>query len=858
MPPRSRALSSRGRMKFRLLALAGCLLALALPLHAQSTSVPGGVLFPTQNSARVNGADIIVAPDGAVWFLESSADIIARLKDGVIRQWQIRTTSQLGANPVRFQLDGDVVWFIESGESQIPSGTCALARLDTTTGALTEWVIPGTIPANFYRAPDGLVWLPQTAAVLQSFNPDTLQVINYRSVGSYSFADMVPGPDGAFWLADFGNNRIVRWVPGADTETSWAFYPLSGGRLNPSQITFDDTGRLWISQRSANRVDQFDPATGNLYSYEGIPAPIHFDIFQGRLYITSIGTTSQVSVLDPALALVSSVTTITPATLSVGTTLPTFPVTVRESVIAPCVSNGTSACQSDFTSAPTDIAPSDITTTSVGTAGGILGTKFPSSNTYGITVVGGRVWTGTDGKLAALNLQTIGDAADRSVPMATSLAGSPDSKIRIDVTLSNIGGASISGQGLYLFSPGSFTPKMTYTLSTNATSFFADAFGNLASASTLLSGPVRFNTLTGDATSLGGTVRSLRVLSDGGTFGYLLPAQSATTSLTQGSTTTLFTGADSGQITILNLYSLVDAKATLTLYAPDGTMRASGDFDIVKNASLAYNPAASAFGVPPEPGDAIRIQVTTGTLQASALVFDPGTTDVLPSLPVAAAPGLVVPWVGYFSNGDRSFASDLYLSNPSGDTAASVTITFYALGAAGAAPTATVALAPLQTLAIPDVLTGLFGVTAGSGALVLQSNTPIAAAARVATHVAAGDYGTFAGALDASGGISGGSAVAIGLPQTATRSGLLNLFNSGSPGDVTITGFKSSGTTAGTLTVHLETNQAAVVGPVFAALGVENQDAGRVRIDAPAGMRVFGWSAATDNVTGDIDLTPLP
>ncbi|MGE5414397.1 MAG: hypothetical protein ACM3NW_09500, partial [Syntrophomonadaceae bacterium] len=361
--------------------------------------------------------------------------------------------------------------------------------------------------------------------------------------------------------------------------------------------------------------------------------------------------------------------------------------------------------------------------------------------------------------------------------------------------------------------------------------------------------------------NLGATVRSLRVLPDGGTFGYLLPAESATSSLAQGSTTTLFTGADGSQVTILNLYSLDDAKATLTLYAPDGTVRGAQGFDIAKNASLSYNPAASAFGVPAEPGDAIRIQVTTGTLQTSALVFDPGTIDVLPSLPVAAAPALVVPWVGYFTNGDRSFASDLYLSNPSGDTAASIAVTFYQIGASGAPPTATVALAPLQTLAIPDVLTGLFGVAAGQGALVLASNTPIAAAVRVATHVAAGDYGTFAGALDAAGGIAGGSAVAIGLPQTATRSGLLNLFNAGAPGDVTITGFKASGQTAGTLTVHLEANQATVVGPVFAALGVTNQDAGRVRVDAPAGMRVFGWAAATDNVTGDIDLTdltPLP
>ena len=845
-------------MKFRLPALAACLLVTASSLRAQTTTIPAGIQFPTQNSARVNGANIQVAPDGAVWFLESSADIIARLKDGVMRQWQIRPTDQLGANPVKLEVDGDLVWFIESGESQIPSGTSAFARLDTTTGALTEWVVPGTIPATFYRAPDGLVWLPQTAAVLQSLNLDTLELVNYRSANTYSYADMVVAPDGAFWLADFGDNRIVRWMPGDTTETSWLFFPLSSGRLNPSQIALDADGRLWITMRSADQVDQFDPATGNLYSYTGITAPIHFEIVQGRLYVSSIGTTSSVSVLDPQLAVVTGVTAITPGTLTVGCTTSGTPtascgpseraaVYVRESVIVP----------TDFTSAPTTIDPGSITTASAGAAGGILVTTFPSSNTYGITVVGGRVWTGTDGTLTALNLQTIGDAADQSVPMATSLAGPADSKVRIDVTLSNKGGGSLGGSAYYLFSPGSFAPKLTYAVAAGGTSFVKDAFGNVASTSTLTNGPVRLDSTTGAADLLA-SVRSLRVLPDGGTFGYLLPAESAAASLAQGSTTTLFTGADSGHVSILNLYSLNDAKATLSLFAPDGTLRGSRDFDIVKNASLSYNPAASAFGVAPEPGDAIRVQVTNGTLQTSALVFDPGTIDVLPSLPAVASTKLVLPWVGAYVNGDRSFASDLYVSNPSADTAASVQLAFYGTGIPGAMATATLSLAPQQTLAIPGALDAVFGIPSAQGAITLDANTPIAASALIATHVAAGDYGTFASALDGSVGVSDGSALAIGLPETATRSGLLPLFNTGAPGDVTITGFTSSGAPAGSLTVHLDTNEAAVVGPVFAALGVATQDAGRVRIDVPAGMRVFGWNAATDNVTGDIDLTPIP
>lgn len=832
----------------RLLTLCLGLSGACAALRAQTTTmIPEGVLNPTQNSARVNGVKIQVASDGAVWFLESSADIIARLKDGVMRQWQIRPTDQLGANPVDFELDGDLVWFIESGESQIPSGTSAYARLDTTTNQLTEWVVPGTIPAAFYRAPDGLVWLPQSAAVLQSLNLDTLQVTNYRSTGTYAYADMVVAPDGAFWLADFGDNRIVRWVPGADTETSWTFYPISGGRLNPAQIGLDADGTLWIAQRSASRMDHFNPSTGILSSYGNFIAPIHFDLFQGRLYVTSIASKSQVTVLDPNLAPVTGALQLTPVTLPVGSSVPSIPVTVRNQTITP----------TDFTSVPTPMVATDFTVTNPGTTAGMLVTTFPSSNAYGITVSGGRLWIGTDGQLAAINLQTAGFTADVAVPLATSLAGSSDSKIRIDVTVSNRGTASLSGQALYLYSPASFAPRTTFTLAAGATSLIADDFGNIAGNTTLLNGPVRIGTTTGTAADLSATVRSVRVLPDGGTFGYLFPAQSSAASLVKDSVTTLFTGASDSGLSILNLYSLVDAKATLTLFAPDGTQRGAQAFDVARNTSFIFSPASSAFGVAAEPGDAVRVAVTDGTLQASVLVLDGGTNDIAPALPAGAAAGSVIPWVGSFANGDASFVSDLYLSNPSTDTSADVSVAFYAVGAVGSPPTATIALAPLQTLAVSNVLSSLFGIAAGQGSLVLSSNVPVAASARVSTHLAAGDYGTFANAIDASAGIAGGqSAFAIGLPQTATRTGLLLLYNSGAAGTVTVTGLRADGTSAGQFNVDLAAQSSGVVSSPFAILGVTDQPAGRVRLDVPAGMTVFGWAAATD-VTGDIDITDL-
>ena len=341
-------------MKYRLLLFAAALLALARAASSQTTTTqPDGVLFPTQDSGRINGVRLQVQPDGSVWFLEATSDSIAYLKDGVIKRWQIRTNEQIGANPVDFQIEGNLVWFIESGQSQIDGGTCAYARLDTTTGQLTEWVIPGTIPAAFYRGPDGIVWFPQSGAVMQSFNPDTLEVVNWRSPATYAYADLTVAPDGSFWLADFGNNRIVHWVPGAPTETSWNFFPLTGGRLNPAQVELDENGWLWIVQRSANRVDHFDPFTNTLFSYTGITNPIHMDRFQNRVYVTSVLTTSSISVIDPAIAPPSGALELSPVTYDVGSSGVVRPVTIRNTVIVP----------TEFTSAPVTITPAQFAVT---------------------------------------------------------------------------------------------------------------------------------------------------------------------------------------------------------------------------------------------------------------------------------------------------------------------------------------------------------------------------------------------------------------------------------------------------------------------------------------------------------------
>ena len=806
--------------------------------------MPLGFTHVVEATAHVNGVRIQVAPDGSVWFLESTADRIGVLRGNTITYWQIRTTDQLGANPVDFQIDGNTIWFIESGESQIPAGTSAFASLDTTTGALTEWVIPGSIPAAFYRAPDGKVWLPQTSGRLQSFDPATLAVIDYRSTSTFAYSDMVVGPDGAFWLTDFGNNRLVRWVPGDATETSWVIADTSFGALNPSQIQFDDHGFLWIAELSANRMDRFNPSTNQLSAFTGINRPIHFDIFQDRIYITSSQTQSAVTVLDPAQGR-PLFQTLVPSTPTVGSTPETIPVTIRTSTITPTT----------FDSPETAITSDKINVVTGLLVGGLTTNLTALTSTYGIAVDGGTIWAGVDGNLVRIVPQSIGNASDQSVPVATNLAGPADSKIRVEITLSNRGTGTISGDALYLFSPGTPPTSVPFALAAGATQLLTDAFGGAASTA-LLTGPVRLRVASGNAADLLASVRSARVLPLGTTYGYQIPAANASGSLAAGSATTLFTSGRAGDQSVLGMYSLAGGGGTLTLVAPDGSVRGVRSVSLATNTQEEFNPAASAFGVDPEPGDVVRVSVLTGTLQPYVNVLDTGTIDVANSLPVFAHTDAIIPNAGAVVGGSgKSFVSDLYLSNP-GAAAAQVELTFYPLGGASPEPIQ-VGLLPGESRAIENFLPALFGLASGQGSLLITSDVPVAASARIGTHTPQGDFGAFAPALPGSGGLNGGSAVAIGLPQTASLRSHLLLFNRGVAGTITVTGFRSDGTAVGPVSVTLGDHESGRLNSVFASLGVADQAAGRIRVDVPAGMNVYAWTVQVDGFSGDLEIAAL-
>ncbi len=818
------------------------------PTPGQPSTVPAGVRYATEASANVNGVRVKQTPDGSVWFLEASADRVGVLRGTVITYWQLRPTDDLGANPVDFILDGTDVWILESGQSQVVAGRCTIARLDTLTNQVTEYVIPGSIPAAFHRGPDGTWWVPITGAALLNVNLDTGETTVHRSALTTWYSDMAVAADGTLWLADFGNNRIVKYVPGAATETSWTFFPLGSGRLNPTQVDFDDRGKLWLSQISAGRMDRFDPATANLDSFYGISAPVHFDFFQGNVYVTSGQAAAAVNIIDPNRAAAIRATLV-PLELDVRSIPSLIRVDTRTFPVTPTT----------FTTEATVLPEADFEVASNPAFPGTLVNQIPVTQAYGIDVEGGYVWFGAGGNLVRLEMQTIGALTDTSVPVASSLAGQANDRIRIDLTLSNVGTTPIVGDALFMHSAGTFAARNEFALAAGETRVIPDAFLNIGSFGNLANGNVRIRALAGNAADLRATVRSARVTPGGAAYGYALGAVPITESLGPGSSSILFTGARETEVSILGMYTLEGAVGEFTLVAPDGTVRGVRPFNIAVNTREEFNPAASAFGVAAEPGDIVRVSVTSGSLQPYVNILDLGTFDVATSVPVSALADSIIPSSGILIGANEtSFVTDLYLSNPSAASAASVSVTFYSLYGSGPPVTASVELAPLESLTIESVLLELFGLTSGQGSLFLDSSSPVAAAIRVGARTAGADYAGFAPAIDGAAGIANESAIAIGLPQTQFRRTNLLFFNRGLAGSVTVTGFRADGSEAGSVQVPLGDHAAGRLDSVFAALGVTNQPGGRVRLTVPDGMNVYAWTAEVDALTGDVDLASVP
>ncbi|HYL18456.1 MAG TPA: hypothetical protein VEV20_07230 [Burkholderiales bacterium] len=137
-------------------------------------------------------ARLAVAPDGAVWFAESTSYSITRLKDGVLQRHDIQS---LRGGPYGVSVAGDgTVWATLQSANQ-------LLRI-APSGELTQFDLPtqGAAPT-----------------------------------------DVAVDRQGGVWLLEFHGNKVARFADG-----KFAEFPLPEGNAAPSGITVAPDGAVWF------------------------------------------------------------------------------------------------------------------------------------------------------------------------------------------------------------------------------------------------------------------------------------------------------------------------------------------------------------------------------------------------------------------------------------------------------------------------------------------------------------------------------------------------------------------------------------------------------------------------------------
>jgi NHL repeat len=236
----------------------------------------GGTL--TVRPIRLRGTyDVAIAPDGSLLIGDSSnrvlryrngaLELVARLRFpvevapdprggvGVVHQERfVRHVAENGATRVVAELEQPTAHAYAADGTLFVSELGGRVRRVDTNGNVTTLVGAGL------NRPHGLAVIDGTLYVCDTFDHELLAVdVAAGTVRSVTGAlntpvDVAAGPDGALYVADYGNGRIARVTPAGET-TTWATL------LGVNGVAVAPDGTAYATERERPRVLRIDPAT---------------------------------------------------------------------------------------------------------------------------------------------------------------------------------------------------------------------------------------------------------------------------------------------------------------------------------------------------------------------------------------------------------------------------------------------------------------------------------------------------------------------------------------------------------------------------------------------------------------------
>ncbi len=145
------------------------------------------------------------------------------------------------------------------------------------------------IPSNFAFGPSGAMWIADSGnnRILEEPNPAPGSSLTFQTVlGQFALNGALPtvtqngidnpsgmstDPSGNLWVADTNNNRVLEFgapftpgeaaslVLGQANFTAYASSSAPTGMYLPADVTFDSKGNLWVTDAGNNRILEFQP-----------------------------------------------------------------------------------------------------------------------------------------------------------------------------------------------------------------------------------------------------------------------------------------------------------------------------------------------------------------------------------------------------------------------------------------------------------------------------------------------------------------------------------------------------------------------------------------------------------------------
>jgi virginiamycin B lyase len=228
-------------------------LVLAAPAAAAPTVTEFEI--PTASSQP---QDIVLGPDGKLWFTERVANKIGRLTPGnppLIEDFAVPSGL---TEPFNITVGPDnKLWF--SGKVGMEG---AVARMNPANPADTKEFhgFGVTTPNGITKGPDNAIWLGDNAGKVVRVDAATGTELASSDIplgGAFGTRNLTPGPDGNVWVTSFGAGEVAKVTPGGIVTR----YPVTGNSL--WDIVLGPDNNLWYTVPDGNRIGKV--ATGGTF-----------------------------------------------------------------------------------------------------------------------------------------------------------------------------------------------------------------------------------------------------------------------------------------------------------------------------------------------------------------------------------------------------------------------------------------------------------------------------------------------------------------------------------------------------------------------------------------------------------------